>query len=117
MTTNISPNSSPEKTIKPKVTWEQGVRGMVILSMVLSIISLFISLKKTISSFGVVDIQRLVHEQSKHLAKESPSGKIDLKRLQQTADTLKSSLETWAHSHHMILFEGDGVGNHGRGRV
>lgn len=104
MNTDASENLSIEKTIKPKGAWEQAVGVMAALSMVLSVISLFISLKKTIPSFGVVDIQRLIHEQSKTLATESPSGKIDPRKLHQAAEVLKSSLETWAQDHQTLLF-------------
>lgn len=93
---------TPENLVSTKR--DSVILGMAILSIIFSTLSLWTVWQQKLPVFGVVDTQLLIHEQSKHLAKESPSGKIDLKRLQQTADALKSCLEGWAQVHHMILF-------------
>ena len=109
MNTDVSENLSIEKTIKPKGAWEQAVGVMAALSMVLSIISLFISLKKTIPSFGVVDTQVLIHEVSKQLAKKYSSGTIDSKHLRQAVEQINVSVEAWTHTHHKTLLFAKGT--------
>ena len=93
---------TPESVVSTKR--DRVILGMAILSIIFSTLSLWTVWQQKLPVFGMVDTQSLIHEQSKHLAKESPSGKIDLKKLQQTADALKSSLEGWAQAHHTILF-------------
>lgn len=103
MTTYTSIISSKDKR-DLKFKRDQVVLVVPFLSLVLSLVSFVISWQKRPLVFSVVDIQQLIHAQSKNLAAQSSSKIIDLKRLQQTADSLKSSLETWAQDHHTLLF-------------
>lgn len=78
-------------------------RGVMILSSVAIILSLIGIFYPKEQKFGVIDMNFIVSEQAKIMAKNNPQANFSVQQIKQVTDRIKDQVGAFCHQNHIIL--------------